>query len=241
MEIFEEIEVGSGPKHYAETFYKDTFLKMPYNALVNFGYVIVCIFWLARLRYAKFRNQENMFFFKGMAILSGIYGFVQFMRIITQERFWGILDQWFTLPFFGMVVAWCVDLLTGNIRYTKRVSVTSMAIIAISTLSYLLALVHPHGFDIALGLHIAVCTYLCIKMLKNVAWNFKVLGPFLLALGACTGFVVLKLVDHELAKRGEIFKIVSGHFWSKICDFLQIHFILWYFMEYIKIVASKNK
>lgn len=50
MEYFEAVEVGSGGEHYAEIFYHDTYLKMPFNALVNVGYVIVGLFWLTKVQ-----------------------------------------------------------------------------------------------------------------------------------------------------------------------------------------------
>ncbi len=39
--MFDSIDVPAGPAAYAETFAADTFLKMPANALVNVGYLLV--------------------------------------------------------------------------------------------------------------------------------------------------------------------------------------------------------
>jgi hypothetical protein len=75
-----------------------------------------------------------------------IYGPIQFMRIVTQDRFWGILDQWFTLPFFAVVTAW-------SIQYIFRFDsiIFTLSILSISVLSYLSAVFHPLGFEFTLG------------------------------------------------------------------------------------------
>ncbi|KAF3812439.1 hypothetical protein GH733_019575 [Mirounga leonina] len=68
--------------------------------------------------------------FAGMAL---VYGLVRWLRIATQ-----LLDQWLTLPIFAWLVAW-------------RLSLDG----CLSLGSYGLALLHPCGFEVALGAHIA--------------------------------------------------------------------------------------
>lgn len=44
--LFENADVPAGPSAYAEAFAAETFLKMPANALVNVGYLVVGGYWL---------------------------------------------------------------------------------------------------------------------------------------------------------------------------------------------------
>ena len=39
MEFFKDVVVEGGPSHYAENYDHESFLKMPFNALVNIGTV----------------------------------------------------------------------------------------------------------------------------------------------------------------------------------------------------------
>ena len=48
--IFERAKVELGVEHYAEKGDPSTFLKMPANASVNLGYVLVGIYWLWETR-----------------------------------------------------------------------------------------------------------------------------------------------------------------------------------------------
>ena len=68
------------------------------------------------------------------------------MRIVTQERIWGILDQWFTLPFFAVVTAWSIQYI-----YRFESALLTSFILSISVLSYFAAVFHPLGFEFALG------------------------------------------------------------------------------------------
>jgi hypothetical protein len=63
---------------------------------------------------------------------------------------------------------------------------------------------------------------------------------FFAAVLCCTGFVVLKLLDHHLAAVHDVFKIASGHFWSKWCDIGQILFVMLFFEE-LSIALEKPK
>ncbi len=54
MTFFEDVIVEGGPSHYAETFDHTSFLKMPFNATVNFGYVLAGLFWLYKLSVIKY-------------------------------------------------------------------------------------------------------------------------------------------------------------------------------------------
>jgi len=49
------------------------------------------------------------------------------------------------------------------------------------------------------------------------------------ALTCCVLFVSLKLYDHSLAE-WSVFRTLTGHFWSKVADILQMHFIMHFFV-----------
>lgn len=84
--------------------------------------------------------------------------------------------------------------------------------------------------------------------------DFRVVFPFAMAIMCCAGFVFLKvcaafpcitnvvqLGDHYLATHAAIFKLLSGHFWSKMCDFLQIHWVLVFFQRCYEDFHSKDE
>eukprot|EP01113_Clastostelium_recurvatum_P044427 TRINITY_DN7501_c0_g2_i3.p1 TRINITY_DN7501_c0_g2~~TRINITY_DN7501_c0_g2_i3.p1 ORF type:complete len:239 (+),score=32.90 TRINITY_DN7501_c0_g2_i3:53-769(+) len=218
--LFDDVPVGLGHLEYAEPYTYDTYLKMPFNAGVNGFYLLVGLYWLRQAN----KQTMNKNFFTLMSTMSIIYACVQFMRITRQTRFWGIMDQWVTLPFFGLVIAWSWSVIAHH-RARQLSPLFICLILFLSVASYLLVIVSPLGF---------ACVGCCYRMLlMTPRSSFRsVLRPFILALLACTGFVMLKLCDHFLARHFWIFREVTGHFWSKICDGLQIHFVMRFFQQF---------
>jgi hypothetical protein len=210
---FDTIVLELGAAAYAEPFVANSWLKMPANALVNAAYLVVGGLWLSRAR----KVERGPHLVVAFAVASIAYAFVQLARIVTQTRAAAIADQWATLPFFALVVAFALELSSRPRRGLQ------LAIMVVSTASYLLALVHPRGFDIALACHIVAAVAACLSCLRR-----DNAPAFAAALACCLGFVFLKLGDFELA-RYSAFQRLTGHFWSKICDALQIHFVLVFF------------
>ncbi|MFL5319428.1 MAG: hypothetical protein ACJ790_07205 [Myxococcaceae bacterium] len=215
MSLFDAIDVPLGPSTYAESFAADTLLKMPANALVNAGYVLVGAYWLWRA--VKLRERADRDYFIAFALLAIAYGPIQFTRIVTQARWAGILDQWITLPFFALALSWNLKV-QGRRAYPAQIVLASIS-------SYLLAAFIPHGFELVLGVHIAVVLAASLPTLSaSRAW-----APFTLAVISCVMFVALKKADFALAELG--MTRFTGHFWSKVGDFLQIHFTALFFLR----------
>uniref|UniRef100_A0A8C3WBK1 Transmembrane protein 187 n=1 Tax=Catagonus wagneri TaxID=51154 RepID=A0A8C3WBK1_9CETA len=219
--VFEGVSVQVGYEHYAEAPLASlpAFLAMPFNSLINLAYVLLGMYWLqseacapggpAELQRARYLKDV----FAGMAL---VYGPVQWLRIGTQTRPAAVLDQWLTLPIFAWPVAWCLCLDWG---WKPGLL---LAVEGLSLCSYGLALLHPCGFELALGVHIAavVGQALCTQGCRGGTSSAKYLA---LGVLSCLGFVVLKLCDHQLAQ-WRLFQRLTGHFWSKVCDVLQFHF-----------------
>ncbi|XP_077988034.1 transmembrane protein 187-like [Glandiceps talaboti] len=228
--MFDDAHTEVGYEYYAEQENPDwgfiklpEWLKMPANSIVNVGYCIVGIHWLYSISKHQGRNFGNRekymyFVFSWQAVF---YGIVQYQRIATQSHRWAILDQWLTFPFFAWVTVWGSYITEG---WNTRKTVVTMSL---SVVIYLLNLLHPRGFDLALGVLIisAVLSVVRVHQKHNVKDNIFV---FLYAVLSCAGFVGLKLSDHYLAQY-KIFQYLTGHFWSKVCDILQIHFVCRFF------------
>jgi len=240
MDFFKDVLVESGPLHYAEPYDADSFLKMPMNAIVNIGYVIVGIHWLHRIQKmnAPLWASQLWIFFCWVSI---IYGPLQFMRIATQTRFWGILDQWITLPYFSIVSIWNIGIyLSPQKKDIKQFWMIAICILCFSILSYLLALLHPLGFEFALGIQIFAAVSTSLIPLSKMSFNRRLLKPYLFASLSCSAFVILKVMDHQLAKY-VLFQRFTGHFWSKIGDVLQVHFVLVFFEKYYGLLESEKQ
>lgn len=219
--VFDGIFVQLGYEHYAEAPVAGlpAFLAMPFNSLINVAYVLLGLYWLQRTSRAPGRPVEARGarylkdVFAGMAL---VYGPVQWLRIATQLHPAAVLDQWLTLPIFAWPVAWCLSLDRGWDPWLF------LAIEGLSLGSYGLTLLHPHGFEVALGAHIAAAVAQALRAHRRHGTASS--GTYL-ALGvlSCAGFVVLKLCDRQLA-RWRLFQRLTGHFWSKVCDVLQFHF-----------------
>jgi len=235
MDYFKDVVVEGGPQHYAEEYNDSSYLKMPFNAIVNGGYVLLGIYWLYRISSKQFHFPG---YFTLFSILAIIYGPIQFMRIVTQDRFWGLMDQWITLPFFSLVPAWNVSIHRPSISI-----ISTIGIEMISLGSFLLATISPIGFEIALGFHVLVAVIFSIYTIYSIdaKQRGKLWRPFILAILSCLGFVILKLGDHHLVHFSPFFKILSGHFWSKLCDISQILFVLSFFEEISIIYQQKLK
>ena len=218
--LLARLHLHLGPAAYAEPFAPHTLLKMPANALVNLAYLLVAAGWLA---WALRRPDDDprrpvRARFMGLALLAGIYAPIQFWRITTQQPLAAMVDQWVTLPFFGAFCAWALELLRPAPRPGRRFA----AILAGSTGSYALAFAMPHGFVLALAVHITAALALGIALVRRTP---SLALPFAAALLCCVGFVALKEADFALATCAP-FRRLTGHFWSKLCDAGQLHFAL---------------
>lgn len=236
--VFQSVHVELGSKYYAEipsmTIFLPEWLNMPFNTVVNLGYAVVGAMWLAitsnNIDRDIFDETQSFLFyvFNWMALF---YAPIQLLRIITQEHEFAVLDQWVTLPFFMWVVISGATLLNG--WSTQRIIIS----ILISIVSYVIVLLPIPGFEISLGLHIAAALYVARALYaKYPNKNAKIY--FIKAFICCFGFVFLKLVDLPLGKLHLTFKYLSGHFLSKICDILQIHYVNLFILN---IILTKNK
>ncbi|XP_008827836.1 transmembrane protein 187 isoform X2 [Nannospalax galili] len=221
MGIFDSVFVEVGYEHYAEApvVSLPTFLAMPFNSLINLAYMLLGVYWLQRNasipQYPtdlwRVRYLKDVF-----ASMALIYGPVQWLRIWTQTHSTAVLDQWLTLPIFAWPGAWCLSLHRGWTPWLL------LCVECLSLSSYGLALLHPQGFEVALGAHIVAVVGEALHTHRQYG---SVYTARYLALGvlSCLGFVVLKLCDHQLTQ-WRPFQHLTGHFWSKVCDVFQFHF-----------------
>lgn len=228
-DIFDNVLVDMSYDHYAEKTVDQlpAFLAMPFNCLVNVGYIMVGVYWLRR----RLDEPRAAYMKDVLALMALAYGPLQWTRLATLRRAACVLDQWFTLPIFAWVPVWCRVITHGwSARYALAVETCSVA-------SYALALVHERGFDLALGAHIAVAVQQAAAA-QSASGDPVSLRYFTHAALSCAGFVLLKLLDHELA-RVWLFQNLTGHFWSKVCDILQFHYSFC-FLTHLTQIAHKR-
>ena len=228
--LVDKAKTENGPDHYAEkpvTFISKWYpgLPMPLNTIVNLGYVLVGFLWL----YYTYQLDRQLrikppdaYCAYAFAWIGVIYGPIQLARILTQEHRWAIADQWATLPFFSWVGTWGLGVLYGW-SWCRMVIITS-----ISIASYFLTQFTEIGFEIALAFHILFAVAVGGILLKKYP-SSDTIQTFILAISCCSGFVIVKLMDHELPEIHPIFTIISGHFLSKIADFMQIYYVAEFF------------
>ncbi|XP_018416217.1 PREDICTED: transmembrane protein 187 [Nanorana parkeri] len=217
--VFDTVTTELGFSHYAEkpSSALPVFLSMPFNSLVNLGYVFLGIYWLVRdektlgVKHGTGRYLKNIFSWMALA-----YGPVQWLRISTQNHRLAVLDQWFTLPIFAWAIIWCNSIL-GNWSRQRFLLIECLSLI-----SYGLSIFHRQGFELALSVHILWAVISGVR-LQNRHGNSSSKKYLIFALISCLGFVGLKLLDHWLA-RYFLFQTLTGHFWSKVCDILQFHY-----------------
>ncbi|XP_078262419.1 transmembrane protein 187 [Rhinoraja longicauda] len=227
-------ELGYG--HYAERprAWLPPLLAMPANSLVNLGYVAVGVLWLRRAGAGAGAGAGDGGYHKdAFAWMVLAYGPVQWARMASQAQRAAVLDQWLTLPIFAWVPVWVSYLLQeegGGDRSRSRSRFPgALPVEAASLASYGLALTHRRGFELALGLHIAAALLAGLEAQRRLG-DAVSRRYLLLAVASCSGFVALKLLDLPLARLdpglGLLSGPLTGHFWSKLCDLLQIHYSL---------------
>ncbi|XP_014767664.1 transmembrane protein 187 [Octopus bimaculoides] len=236
--FFDNVPMELGNKYYAEIpsmlIFVPNWMTMPFNTLVNFGYAIVGAMWLAitsnYIDCNVFTETQSFLFyiFNWMALF---YSPIQLLRILTQIHAFAVLDQWVTLPFFMWVVVEGITILYGW-NWSK-----ALCLCTLSILSYFLVLLPIPGFEISLILHIAAALHVA-RLLYNKFPNEKSKNFFIKAFISCLGFIFLKLLDLHLGNLHLAFKYLSGHFLSKICDILQIHYVNLFVLN---IVLRQNK
>jgi len=238
----DSVQVHLGLDHYAESLspLSTTWLPMPFNAVVNVGYVAVGVFWILHVRNnaAWMMRADEAYLMYVLAWMLVLYGPVQLVRILSHWRAAGILDQWFTLPIFAWVGVACYEIggRIGGGQSDDGLDFSRVELIVmLSVTSYGLALVFRRGFELALAAHIfgvvAQAWRVCHRGSSSSATMSELhrrrqLRPaFVKAVLCCIGFVTLKLADWPLVHQLPVpFAVLSGHFWSKVADFLQAHF-----------------
>ena len=217
--LFDGVQVDLSSDHYAEKAvdYLPCFLATPCNCLINLAYIYMGLYWLRRGSVTE--TPQARYLREVFAFMAVLYGPVQWTRLALLLRAPAVLDQWFTLPIFAWVPVWIsfIERAPEKWRGTH-----AAAHELLSLLSYGLALVHERGFELALGFHIALAVYKAVRA-QQAHGDARTRRYMLLAVLSCAGFVVLKLLDHWLA-RYRLFQRFTGHFWSKVCDVLQFHF-----------------
>ncbi|XP_019939447.2 transmembrane protein 187 [Paralichthys olivaceus] len=216
--LFDGVAVDLSYDHYAERRVESLppFLAMPCNCVVNVLYICMGLYWL---RSREGEGEQSRYLRQVFALMAILYAPVQWTRLAVLRRAPAVLDQWFTLPIFAWVPVWIGFIERGPDKWRAS---HAAALEACSLLSYGLTLVHELGFEVALGCHVALAVFMGMRVQRT--HGDRRTGAYLqLAVLSCAGFVLLKLLDHWLA-RYRLFQRFTGHFWSKVCDVLQFHF-----------------
>nr|DBA21596.1 TPA: hypothetical protein GDO54_018206 [Pyxicephalus adspersus] len=217
--VLDTVTTELGHNHYAEkpSPALPVFLSMPFNSLVNIGYIFLGIYWLVQdEKTTGIKPQTGSYLKNVFSWMALAYGPVQWVRISTQTHRSAVLDQWFTLPIFAWAIIWCNSILRN---WNKQ---QFLLIECLSLSSYFLSRFYPQGFELALAVHILGAVVSGVK-LQNRYGDSSSKKFLIFAVISCLGFVGLKLLDHWLAQY-VLFQSLTGHFWSKICDILQFHY-----------------
>ncbi|XP_034395235.1 LOW QUALITY PROTEIN: transmembrane protein 187 [Cyclopterus lumpus] len=218
--LFDGVQVDLSCGHYAEPLVAGLpgFLAMPCNCLVNLAYISMGLYWLLRPSGVQ-ETRTSRYMREVFALMAVLYGPVQWARLALLRRAPAVLDQWPHLTIFTWVPVWIGFIERGPAKWS---GLHAAAHEVASILSYGLALAHERGFELALGCHVALAVYKGVRV-QMAHGDGRTRRYLLLAVLSCAGFVVLKLLDHWLA-RYRLFQRLTGHFWSKVCDVLQFHF-----------------
>ncbi len=211
--IFDKVLVDVTYDHYAEKKVDNlpAFLAMPFNCLINLGYILLGIYWILQPMSDNRDTRAAAYTKDVFALMAVAYGPVQWVRLATLRRAPSVLDQWFTLPIFAWVLVWCHVVDKGwSSRYALMVE-------SCSVLSYGLALFHDRGFEAALGFHIAFAAFKGVRAQMSLG-DTASMRYLCLALLSCAGFVLLKLLDHSLAEYW-VFQNLTGHSGPKFATF----------------------
>jgi len=232
--LFATVHTEIGYKFYAEKVMTGPFdyPVMPFNSVINLLYLFIGFYWIYKSRMFYDENlitSDQFRFFRIFSWMSIIYGPVQLFRVLLQSHETAVLDQWCTLPFFMWVVTWCI--------YCKRDCNWRVGgyMMGISLFSYVMAVFHKFGFDYVLGVHI-FAALMFLVILKCVHGGKRDTAELARGFFCLCGFVFFKMLDLKLVNLG--FNYVSGHFFSKVCDCLQIHYVCRFFM---KVIVNKNE
>lgn len=234
LAVFDRVLVDISYDHYAEkpVDYLPGFLAMPFNSLVNLGYIYMGLYWLFQRTNGNVDAETSLFIKDIFAFMALFYAPVQWVRLATLSRVPAVLDQWFTPLIFAWVPVWCHFIEHGWCpRYAITVELCSF-------LSYGLALAHELGFEVTLACHVAFALYkgAGVHLRYGDSRSRRYLG---LAGLSCGGFVILKLMDHTLAQY-QPFQHLTGHFWSKVCDILQFHYSFC-FLTHLTLTAAPKR
>lgn len=243
IDIFKRVQTDVGFEHYAEipsmTSLVPQQIKMPWNTVVNLGYIIGGVIWMAKTwnswkSHALSDVDTFVFYFFNWLCL--FCAPIQGLRTVVQLHEFAIMDQWATLTFFIWVPICCHHILFGWNPATMFLSMLA------SVFSYGLTLVHHRGFEMALGCHMLLSVMGGLAAYKKYG-NRESKAALIGGVAAGCGFVGLKLLDLYLPSVHPVFMNISGHFLSKVCDIIQIHLANSFFLSLVKAkrIDSKKK
>ena len=224
--IFDKIKIYTGPDEYAEKVwpFMPWYCGMPLNTIINFGYTALGFYWLLR----RTHQRTDCVYSLVLVWMTIIYSVIQSCRIATQKHIFGVLDQWYTLHMASWIFNWALSLQIDNKKWSlKKTTLVDF----LSCLSYpLLALIDSRGFEVTIGVHLLL---ICGAIIRLHFIRDKKDDParrlnliFIDAL-CCLGFVLFDLYELHLASIwSSVFTVCSGHFLSRVCDILQIHFTI---------------
>jgi len=227
INVTQNIKAENGFKRYAEkTHWMGKYLPpLPLSTLISVFYVLLGLFWIKKIDQIEklhLLDRQDSFYFYGLAWYAVLYGPVQFAHMLFQRTIFYVVEQWFSLMAFMWIIVWCLKLSgkTSNLYF--------YVIIIASWTSYLSETINPLGFEVSLGVHVALAFILSLLVLaKN--WSNQGLLAFTASLFFCLWFVILKPMDRVLPNYGRVFQYVSGYFLSKVANIGQLYFVFRFF------------
>ncbi len=205
----------------------------------------VGLYWLVRR--CNTRSQYNSYSYT-LSMMCIVYTFLSFARTVTQERIYALIDQWMTLPFFGVPIIW-------GWRVLGRIQSRFVVVLLLTfscTAYFMFAPFHRKGFEVAILIHITMAFAALVEALmlgRSYASMFCTSNPLVIPaikwLACLFGFVFLKVYDHELAtievQGMKPFQTLTGHFWHKIADFMQLYAAQAFLDSLERVKAGINK
>lgn len=238
--LFDEYDVEAGfetfgefPSVYARRL--PSYIKMPFNTLVNILYLLCGCYWLRRTNMEEEKEAEtrrlrgpllmplaDAYYFRVYGWMCMYYSITQLLSVIRPHRRVLCMLKLCRLILLSWLVVWSIHILEW-VRYSTALCIGGPLI---SLLNFTILVSDPHGYERAQAAHFAAVVVLVGYMQAvygDTGHSFVCLALMVLF---GLAFWILLRSDMDLATEGPyIFRIITGYFWSRVCEVAVMHLV----------------
>lgn len=233
-----DVEVGyDGYGEYPSVYSRvlPRWLRMPFNTLVNTLYLLCGWYWLhstnleeekqaetKTLRGPLLMPLEDAYLFRVYSWMCAYRGLLQALFMVVQDYRLASLCELSRL----LTISWCIMWSLHLLEWLRGSAVRYAVATSLSVAHFVLHIREPHGYERVQVHHGTALALLVVYMQLKYGDIAHSLLSIAVAAVCSLLFAAASRNDLGLAQLSSpVFRVLSGHFWSRVAEVLMIHFV----------------